>query len=347
MLSIKLRGSGAKYYVTSSALGSGWLGSRSGPIRGNDIYQGEVYDARKELNGWTATDFDVDADPTNWHPVIEKNEFPKSLISWQPMPPIRALELNPPLSITPVKLSTETVWVFKFPQNAAGWSKLTVDNCTRGTEVLMYFSEVLCGYGPTRWSAPCTAGQLPGEGRAGTVDQRNLHGLWHNVYTCKGEGTEVYEPTFMYTGHRYVQVHGFPGTPTSGSLQQRVVHNDIEAAPGHSTDLPRRLAGAIAFGLPESTSPLVTPAIDGENCYEGENCTAYYRPSGTEPAVLDQISHNVRWTLVDNLHSVPEDCDQVPLSAQLFELSCFYSVSGNLPSLNLTPRKSFKVSTTC
>lgn len=26
--------------------------------------------------------------------------------------------------------------------------------------------------------------------------------------------------------------------------------------------------------------------------------------------VLDQISHNVRWDLIDNLHSVPEDCDQ-------------------------------------
>jgi len=34
------------------------------------------------------------------------------------------------------------------------------------------------------------------------------------------------------------------------------------------------------------------------------------RPTGTAPAVLDQISHNVRWTLIDNLHSVPEDCDQ-------------------------------------
>ena len=91
---------------------------------------------------------------------------------------------------------------------------------------------------------------------------------------------------------------------------QRVVHSDVEAAPDMpdtSQAQPRRLAGAIAFGGgPDATAP----AIDGPRCYEGENCVATDRPTGSAPAVLDQISHNVRWTLIDNLHSVPEDCDR-------------------------------------
>lgn len=108
----------------------------------------------------------------------------------------------------------------------------------------------------------------------------------------------------MYVGHRYVEVHGFPGTPTADSLKQRVVHSDVEAAPMPDQTAPRRLAGSIAFG-----DAGAAPAVDGPMCYEGEGCTAT-RPLPTAPAILDQISHNVRWTLIDNLHSVPEDCDQ-------------------------------------
>ena len=132
----------------------------------------------------------------------------------------------------------------------------------------------------------------------------------HNTYICKGEGTEVYEPRYMYVGHRYVELHGYPGIPTHASLMQRVVHSDVEAAPDlpdASQAQPRRLAGSIAFG---GGAAEPAPAIDGPQCYEGETCVASDRPSGAAPAVLDQISHNVRWTLIDNLHSVPEDCDQ-------------------------------------
>ena len=122
-------------------------------------------------------------------------------------------------------------------------------------------------------------------------------------------GTEVYEPHFMYVGHRYVEVHGFPGTPTAKSLQQRVVHSDVEAAPTTDQSAPRRLAGSIAFGSANGKMDVPAPAVDGPLCYEGEGCSGS-RPGLSSPAVLDQISHNVRWTLIDNLHSVPEDCDQ-------------------------------------
>ena len=114
-----------------------------------------------------------------------------------------------------------------------------------------------------------------------------------------------------YIGHRYVELHGFPGIPTADNLQQRVVHSDVEpapAAPGQQT-VPRRLAGSIAF--PDRLdSASAAPAIDGPRCYNGAGCSAPRPSNATAPAVLDQISHNVRWGLIDNLHSVPEDCDQ-------------------------------------
>merc|ERR1712176_594061 len=71
--------------------------------------------------------------------------------------------------------------------------------------------------------------------------------------------------------------------------------------------VPRTLAGSVAFG---DSSAAVAPPIDGAQCYQGEGCTADRPTVNATVAVLDQVSHNVRWTLIDNLHSVPEDCDQ-------------------------------------
>jgi hypothetical protein len=177
-----------------------------------------------------------------------------------------------------------------------------VSNCPAGTAITMYFAENLCGYGTTRWSTRCPLGQLPGGGITGTVDQRNMGpvGGKHDTYICKGVGTEVYEPRFTYVGHRFVELHGFPGTPTTAALQQRVVHSDVEAAPAALAEqtAPRRLAGSIEFGDGKAAT---APSSNGEQCYEGEGCTAA-RPDPTAPAVLDQIAHNVRWTLIDNLH---------------------------------------------
>ena len=144
----------------------------------------------------------------------------------------------------------------------------------------------------------------------GTVDQRNLRGPQHVEYTCKGTEEEEWEPTFTYIGHRFIELHGHQwAAPTSTTVQQRVIHSDVEAAPLETQTIPRTLAGSIAFSNGDQGA--TAPAIDGDKCYEGEGCSAA-RPAGaaTKTAVLDQLSHNVRWDLIDNLHSVPEDCDQ-------------------------------------
>ena len=290
LLSIKTADGHA--HVTSS---ESWMGSRDGPILRNNIYMGETYDARREMVNWSTAGFAIDS--KKWICVRSVDEFRSTryTLTWQPFPPIRALQLYTALSITPIKLSTETVYVFKFPQNAAGWSKLTLPTCPQGTIVRMYFSENVCG-SSTRWSAGCTVGQFPGEGKAGSVDQRNLGGAQgqHNTYICKGAaaGMEEYEPHFMYTGHQYVELHGYPGTPSLGSLLQRVVHSDVESTaltPAGARTVPRLAAGHISFGSSSSHS---SP------------------PQKSEVADLNQISQMARWTLINTLHSVPEDCDQ-------------------------------------
>ena len=50
-----------------------WKTSDQGPIRSSEIYNGETYDARKEIDGWDKTGFNDQA----WQKVIEK-EYPKN-----------------------------------------------------------------------------------------------------------------------------------------------------------------------------------------------------------------------------------------------------------------------------
>ncbi len=107
-------------------------------------------------------------------------------------------------------------------------------------------------------------------------------------------------------------MHGHSwATPTTSTLKQRVIHSDVEAAPSSDPNqLPRNFAGSIEFiDNPTSARPRA-PTRDGSRCYEGENCSGARPAVGAKTAILDQISHNVRWVLIDNLHSVSEDCDQ-------------------------------------
>lgn len=288
---------GTRKLVGSQA--AGWNGTATGPIFDADVYLGESYNAALEMPGWSGAGFAED--PTRWQPVVVDDEFAGDgyVLAPAPMPPIRALQRQQPLTLQAVNISASElpVFVFDFGQNTAGWAELLVpEQCPAGTVITMYPAEVLCGHGPTTWSPPCAPGQVPGNGVFGSVDQRDLRGNWRDIYICAGNNTEsfTWAPRFTYRGFRFVELHGYPRVPTFSTLTQRFVHSDIESLNndsrssggsshskgGSSSDLPRRPAGAI-------------------ECRAGSGCQLF-----------NAIAHNVRWTLSDNVHSVPEDCDQ-------------------------------------
>lgn len=183
---------------TTITTSTDWEGFIGGGVVSANIYGGEAYDARLEIAGWSAPSFN----PDGWGAAVAVTEFAAVTPSWQPMQPIRLLERNPPESVSPIMLKSteETVFVYKFPQNAAAVSALTLQDCPAGTVLTVYPSENLCGVGPTRWSPPCPSDQSPGGGQPGTVDQRNLRGMQSSQYTCKGVAEESWTPRFTYTG---------------------------------------------------------------------------------------------------------------------------------------------------
>ncbi|MEZ0109916.1 alpha-L-rhamnosidase [Catenulispora sp. EB89] len=189
---------GTRQAVTSD---NSWKWTTS-PITGNDIYNGESYDARLNQPGWDTSGLNDSA----WQPV-QSVAAPGGSLEAETMPPITVAQTLNAVKLTEPQPGT---YVYDFGQNIAGW-------------------EVLSTQGPTGSTVKMqTAEELLGNGTIDTTTNRNAQST--DTYTLAGTGSpETYEPRFTYHGFRYVQVTGDPQTPTPGSLQARVVHADLTA----------------------------------------------------------------------------------------------------------------------
>jgi alpha-L-rhamnosidase len=173
-----------------------WQG-REGPIRLNDLLDGEEYDARQEMTGWDTTPF-ADA---GWHKVDEREE--QRLLQAQVGPPVRVIS---ELKTRTVSEPTKGAFVFDLGQNMVGWVRLRVQG-PAGTKVTLRFAEML--------------------NPDGTVYTANLRGArCIDTYTLKGGDAESWEPRFTFHGFRYVELTGYPGTPTCAAITGRVVSSD-------------------------------------------------------------------------------------------------------------------------
>lgn len=173
-----------------------------GPIVFDDIYDGETYDARKELPGWDSPGYD-DAD---WENTVLVSEGMGKLVSQGTVPPIRVIKPRTAVKLTQPAPDT---YLFDFGQNFSGWLHLKVKG-PAGTVVKIHTGELM--HQDTGMLNPNT----------------NRGAVATDTYICKGEGLEEYEPSFTYHGFRYVELTGYPGTPSVDCLEARVVHSSVE-----------------------------------------------------------------------------------------------------------------------
>ena len=179
--------------------GPGWRIATS-PIVSSEIYDGEDYDARLEQPGWSATGFD----DSDWEEASIIST-PAIALSAHIAPPIRRSTRLIARTVTEV---VPGVFVFDFGQNFAGWCRLNV-NGPAGCRVELRFGELLKDNGE--------------------IEQSNLRmARATDIYVLNGDPEgETFEPHFTYHGFRYVQVTGFPGSPTFDNLEGIVVHSDL------------------------------------------------------------------------------------------------------------------------
>jgi alpha-L-rhamnosidase len=163
----------------------------SGPISADDLYQGEEYDARAARAGWDTAGYN----DAGWAAAtVRGGAQPHLVAAVDPGVAVQA-------SITPVSVVQPKpgVWVFDMGQNFAGWDRLRVRG-PAGTTVTMRHAEML--------------------NADGTIYTANLRAARQtDRFTLAGTGAdEVYEPRFTVHGYRYVELTGFPGTPTTAAV---------------------------------------------------------------------------------------------------------------------------------
>jgi len=171
-----------------------WKASAS-PILRSQIYGGETYDARREQPGWQLPTFD---DSPWTHASIA--ESPAIALTSQPAAPVHLIETLPSKSVSP---QPKGAYVFDMGQNMVGWVTLKVKG-PAGTKIHLRFAEI-----------------LNPDGTIYTENLRNADAT--DTYILKGGGEETFAPHFTFHGFRYVELTGFPGTPTLATLQGNVL----------------------------------------------------------------------------------------------------------------------------
>lgn len=172
---------------------------RDAEVLEHSLYDGEIHDARAELDGWAH----AESSSEGWRPV-KAIAAPSIPIDPQRCPPIRIKEVLKPQT---VKRLGDGHYVLDYGQNFAGFPRLTV-NAPAGTRIELRFAELL----------------KPD----GSVDQANLRtAKARDIYIAAGRGREVYEPRFTYHGYRYVEITGVPEDVSLWSLEGLVAHQDL------------------------------------------------------------------------------------------------------------------------
>ncbi len=171
-----------------------------GPIITSCIYDGERYDARRELPGWDGPDYD----DSDWQKVDIANAPGGRMVS-QIMEAIKVIEVIKPVGVSNPEPG---VYVYDMGQNFAGWARLRVGG-PQGTEIKLRYGENI--------------------DEDGALDVKSMNlAKATGTYILKGEAEEIYEPSFVYYGFRYVEMTGFPGEPGIEDLDGCVVHSACE-----------------------------------------------------------------------------------------------------------------------
>jgi alpha-L-rhamnosidase len=175
-----------------------WKMTADGPIRTNNEYDGEEYDANKELTGWN----NIAYNDKGW---MQPEVLPatSARLTAQMNEPIKIMQTVKPVRVSQLKPG---VFIMDMGQNMVGRLEMRL-KATKGQQVQLRFAESL---------------QPNGELYVANLRDAKVT----DRYTAKG-GAETWQPTFVFHGFRYVEITGYPGTPTVNDFEGKVIYDDL------------------------------------------------------------------------------------------------------------------------
>jgi alpha-L-rhamnosidase len=277
-----------------------WKVTDQGPIRANNEYDGEVYDARMAMPGWALPGYSEDSKRWSSADIMTP---PGGTLCAQMLEPMRVTDTVRPIGISSPKSGT---YIVDMGQTFYGTVRL-IASAKRGTTVNMTSAYAL----------------LP-DGTLKTADNRSARAT--DSYTFAGSGEETWNPVFKGQGFRRVQVTGFPGKPQVSNFEGLEEHTDVRPVGSFSCSNPlvNKIHRAMLAGMPmflrsapldpdrdERQAWMGDPAKDSESEAYNFDVAAFYtkwmddvrrsqRPDGTIPDVSMywEFGSGVEWPSV-------------------------------------------------
>lgn len=179
-----------------------WRLTADGPIRSNNEYDGEEYDARKDLGAWTSPCYN----DSSWLPA-QRVAVPTGALHGNTSPNMKVMRRVAPVAIS----RYGDRCIIDFGQNMAGWVRMRVRRQEEGDTITLRYAERLKG--------------------RDSLDTRNLRdALSTDTYICSGrEDGGSWAPVFSYHGFRYVEVSGY-NDPEDVDFTAELVYDEMETA---------------------------------------------------------------------------------------------------------------------
>lgn len=176
-----------------------WALTAQGPIRSNNEYDGEIYDARLELGDWTLPGYD----DSGWLKA-QRAELPYGTLRGNTSPNMKVMRTLKPKRVR--RLGDR--YMVDFGQNMAGWIKIAVSDVTKGDTVTIRYSELV----------------TPDSTR---LDVENLrHAQSTDRYIANGtENGRQWSPKFSYHGFRFVEISGMNNLSSDDIVAEVVFDN--------------------------------------------------------------------------------------------------------------------------
>lgn len=175
-----------------------------GPLLKSDMKAGEIFDARKQIDGWNQIGYN----DSSWKPVQVAGDGLDNLIATRSVPVRQKERFTPNVLRTP-----NGEYVLDFGQNLAGWVEMKVQG-DQGTEVVLIHGEALDKHGDFTLNNLAVHGVLE--------DFQEVH------YILSGNGVESYRPRFSIFGFRYALVKNYPGEVKPENFTAIAIYSDLE-----------------------------------------------------------------------------------------------------------------------
>jgi alpha-L-rhamnosidase len=254
-----------------------WKFFNDGPIRYGSYFQGEVYDANKEvlIKDWSTAAYDASAwktavevplDGTAYQGTFTDGRGQKTTFDYKNFKLVGQMGDNATIVKTMIAQKVEEVrpkvFVYDMAQNMVGVPQVLIKNGKKGQVITMRYAEVkypdLKEYGEN----------------VGMVMMENIRAaLTQDMYILKG-GDETIQPRFTFHGYRYLEITGIDEAIAINDVKGLVISSISELSSSYETsnELVNKLWKNITWSLRSNflSIPTDTPARNERMGWSGD-----------------------------------------------------------------------------